>query len=350
MKAKTIIDKMQVYLKIRPLISQYKHPIHKSLKLAARGIRLLQGACHKHNSYKGFEMPKMNDLPGFIEDTRAEFADSDGILKAEEWDIDDMFNNIPINTVYTDLSNLCTRIRHIITRSPRLQIYLHIATDPNDDHISTSASARNCTSMDINTLLSIVYFDLHYNKHFRLGRCIFRQKKGTAQGGYLSSELACLYVESREDRAFRNNDLLRSPSITRFRDNINIIAPLDDPIWENTRNKLMSVYRLPLKLEHSIHTPNSDPTSTICDNTQSFTTLETTLTLSSTNSIHLSMKNIELDTNNWARSSGLRKWITSHSDFYDPIAELTFIAYFHKCMQKGKYSRDYLVCGREKKV
>jgi len=104
----------------------------------------------------------------------------------------------------------------------------------------------------------IFYFDLYCNKTVRLGRCIFKQNRGTAQGGYISSEIACLYVESRENDLSNSNQILNSPVISRFRDNINIFAPLDDPIWEDTKEKLKSIYRLPIKREHSIVSPVSD--------------------------------------------------------------------------------------------
>jgi len=103
--------------------------------------------------------------------------------------------------------------------------------------------------------MDIIDYDITYNKLFRLGYCIIKQKSGVSQGGYISLELACLYAETKEDEAYKSNSSFRSPIISRFRDNINILANLDDPIWEDTETKLYNIYNLPLKLEHSIHTP-----------------------------------------------------------------------------------------------
>jgi len=66
-KAKTKIDRLQLFLKIRPLISQYKHPVQASLKLASRAIKLLQQIWRRSDSYRGFEMSKMNELREVVE-------------------------------------------------------------------------------------------------------------------------------------------------------------------------------------------------------------------------------------------------------------------------------------------
>jgi len=259
-KAKTLLTELDILWKVRPLISQFKHPLTKNLKLAARCLRILQKTWRNHHSYKGFELQRMTDITEFIDLARNTFPFSDvdkPDIRIEERDIDDMFNNVPMKKARNYLKKLICTVKRIVTSSPRLQIYIHIASNPNDDHISTSPSSTGCITLTTDEFMSIMKFDMNDNKRFRIGNCIILQKMGTAQGGYISSELSCLYVETREHLCIENEPLLRTPLFKRFRDNILIIAKKDDPIWNRTPEKLKNLYCLPLKLEHAIETPTS---------------------------------------------------------------------------------------------
>jgi len=222
-KAKTTIDLDNIHLKVRPLISQYKHPIRNSLIIASSAIKSLLKVWRDSDDYHGFEMIKMTDLPSIIDQARHTWPnDTEQILKIEEWDIDDMFNNIPLNKAMAYLKQLIKEVKRLITRSSRLDIYIHIGKTPDDDHISTSNHSIQHTTISTSTLIDIIHFDFDHNKLFRLGKCIIQQKKGTAQGVYISSEIACLYVDRREHREYRTNDLIRSPVISRHKHNSTI--------------------------------------------------------------------------------------------------------------------------------
>jgi len=132
-----------------------------SLKLAARAIRLLQKYWRDHQSYQGFELDKMKDLPKVIERARTMLTNNNKNkeshltpLKIEEWDIDDMFNNIHIDTVKDHVTHLIERVKRIITAHPR-DIYLHIGTDPADDYISNYSTPTGTHKS-------------HTNGHYRL--------------------------------------------------------------------------------------------------------------------------------------------------------------------------------------
>jgi len=199
LKAKTILDEIQMILKCRPLISQFNHPMAKNLKLVARTLKLLQKPWRKHESYHGFEMEKMSEMTELVEHAREEWPKELAMI-IEEWDISDMFNNISISKVKKYLSKLIQKVSKIITRNRRFEIYAHLAPNPKDDHLSTSNYSKNCTTISMNKFKEIISYDMEKNKYFRLGNCIFKQKKGTAQGGYASAEIACFYTEWNENK------------------------------------------------------------------------------------------------------------------------------------------------------
>jgi len=279
-------------------------------------------------------MNKMGDLQEFIMESRMKWPSPQVQLISQEWDISDMFNNISIDQTKKDLDRLIRIVRKLLTRMNRQDLHCHMGEDPIEDYLNTTPSVRGTQSISMKTLKCIIHYDLDHNKKFRIRNCIFVQKMGTAQGGYLSSELACLNVETREDIAHKHDQLLRSSMKRRFRDNLIIIATMDDPIWENTKNKLNNIYKLPIKIENNIHTPALENFEcTLRTHEQRFTTLESTLTLTTEYGITLSMKNPEFNVFTWNKSSGLRKWISRNSEHYNPITELTMNAYFHKSMQ-----------------
>jgi len=338
-KAKSKITPLELYFKTRPLISQFKHPLVSSLRLTARSIRILHRKWRDSDLHHGFEMPNMSDLTDIVTKARHTLITptpntSPPLITIEEWDIEDMFNNIPTKQALKDLARLIKVVKSTTTNNPRLKIFAHIHhSDKTLDHISTSQSIPGYTTMTMDQIYEIAKYDFTQNKLFRLGNCVIQQNKGTAQGGYLSSELACLYVDSREHFAHKNNDLLRTSIFTRYRDNLLIFSKSSDPIWHKTKNKLTNIYKMPICIENHISTPPKQPPTYIPNFTESFTTLDSTIQLSPDSEIILTMKNAELNITTLKKFTGLRKCITKDSAHSLPIYELTWTAYFHKSMQ-----------------
>jgi len=146
---------------------------------------------------------RWEDLPNLITEARDRWPTTNGstehAIKIEEWDITDMFNNIPIPKVKRQLKTLIRRVKKISTTNPT-RIFIYLGKDQKDDHISTSPTSQNCTTLTTNQLLEILDYDLRDNNNFTIGNCIIRQKKGAAQGGYISSEMSCFYTIPRRQR------------------------------------------------------------------------------------------------------------------------------------------------------
>jgi len=127
--------------------------------------------------------------------------------------------------------------------------------------------------------------------------------------GWLNWEMRGLTFNlGRHERKAHNNQLIRSVLIKRFRDNTNLIATIDDPIWEDTKGKLTSMYNLPISKEHTIHTPPLEPAQAelIRSHEQSYTTPEATISITTEEGITLSMKNTECNNTTWNKTTGLK--------------------------------------------
>jgi len=151
-------------LSVRPIISQYKHPWQKSMKMVNRCLTQLNNYIHHDSEFMGWDISSMNDLRETVKVVNQRYfprrdmhtTDLDLILKSSkttqspvsepicaEDDLKDMFNNIPRTELIYSVNFVVQRAEEQQkTRSRRpLTFFISKAKKSNDKMSHTCYSS-----------------------------------------------------------------------------------------------------------------------------------------------------------------------------------------------------------------
>jgi len=245
-------------LKVRPLISQYRHPWKGGLKVISRCIALVIRCIVTDFRSECWEQIRMDELKSVVAYANLKLESSlpwsnqllnskpnSEIVCAED-DIVGMFNNIDVDFLIDGLNAALEWLSGKVRSTMRRNLEFKISKlNKKLDTVGHSSDSLHYILVSKEQIISTVIADIKVNNLFVIGNTIYKQNKGVQQGGFLSSNLACLACILKERMANKINILPKQSISSRFRDNINSILRLDEATkvyWSGRLQSLRNIY------------------------------------------------------------------------------------------------------------